>query len=246
VFSAKLNKATNIRLFCQVIELLQNYHKSSSYVNKKNKCFLYVYEIPFNAINIMRRKKYTIEEWLELIKSGNEKAITELYENYRQEFFVWIKNKYKCTDEEALDAYQESVLVLYNNIKKGKLTKFTSSIKTYLFAIGRNVVLYNRRKFQREQSGITDKEINRIADSDSAQVNLQVSDSQKILTDTLNEMSNTCKSLIMLYYTQNLPFKEIAKKLGYKNETVARMQKMRCMKKMKVLVKGRYRKEELY
>ncbi|MGB1241605.1 MAG: RNA polymerase sigma factor [Chitinophagales bacterium] len=194
----------------------------------------------------MRSKKYTLNEWLELIKSGDEKTITELYETYRKEFFVWIKNKYQCTDEEALDAYQESVLVLYNNVKKGKLIKFTSSIKTYLFAIGRNVVLYNRRKFQREQSGITDKEIGRIADSESAQVNLQISDSQKILMDTLNEMTNTCKSLIMLYYTHNLPFKKIAKKLGYKSETVARMQKMRCMKKMKVLVKGRYKKEDLY
>ncbi len=246
MFSAKLNKATNIRLFCQVTELLQNYRKSSSNVNRKNKCFLYVYEIHLNAINTMTSNQYTPKETLQLIKSGNEEIIAKMYKKYRGEFLLWIKNKYQCTDEEALDAYQESMLVFYNNIKKGKLKKFTSSIKTYLFAIGRNVVLYNRRKFQREQSDITDIEVGKIADSESAQINLQVSDNQKILIDTLNEMTNTCKSLILLYYTHNLPFKEIAKKLGYKSETVARMQKMRCMKKMKVLVKGRYKKEDLY
>ena len=193
----------------------------------------------------MSSKKYTLDEWLELIKSGNEQAISQLYERYRKEFFLWIKNKYQCTDEEALDAYQESVLVMYNNIKKGKLTKFTSTIKTYLFAIGRNVILYNRRKFQRERSSITDKE-NSIVDSASVQVDLQVSERQKILIEVLNDMGNPCKSLIMLYYTENLPFKEIAKRLSYKSETVARMQKMRCLKKMRKVVKEAYSKEDLY
>lgn len=196
-------------------------------------------------MNTMRSKEYTLEEWLELIKIGDEQAVTQLYEQYRKEFFLWIKNKYQCTDEEAIDAYQESVLVMYNNIKKGKLIKFTSSIKTYLFAIGRNVILYNRRKFQRERSNITDKE-NEIVDKESVQVNLQVSERQKILVEVLNDMGNPCKSLIMLYYTENLPFKEIAKRLNYKTETVARMQKMRCLKRMRKTMKEAYSKEDLY
>ena len=191
----------------------------------------------------MRTKKNTPEEWLELIKEGNEQAISELYENYRKEFFLWIKGKYRCSDEEALDTYQESILVLYNNIKKEKLTKFTSSIKTYLFAIGRNVILYNKRKFHREQSSITDKE-NEIADTASVQVDLQDSERQKILIDVLNQMGKPCKPLIMLYYTHNLPFKEIAKKLNYKSDTVARMQKMRCLKKIRIVMKESYRKED--
>ncbi|MGB0930138.1 MAG: RNA polymerase sigma factor [Chitinophagales bacterium] len=143
----------------------------------------------------MRSKEYTPEEWLELIKIGDEQAVIQLYEQHRKEFFLWVKNKYQCTDEEARDSYQESVLVMYNNIKKGKLIKFTSSIKTYLFAIGRNVILYNRRKFQRERSNITDKE-NEIVDKESVQVNLQVSERQKILVEVLNDMGNPCKSLI--------------------------------------------------
>lgn len=193
----------------------------------------------------MRSKEYTPEEWLELIKIGDEQAVIQLYEQHRKEFFLWVKNKYQCTDEEARDSYQESVLVMYNNIKKGKLIKFTSSIKTYLFAIGRNVILYNRRKFQRERSSITDSE-NEIVDKESVQVNLQVSERQKILVEVLNDMGNPCKSLIMLYYTENLSFKEIAKRLDYKTETVARMQKMRCLKKMRKTMKEAYNKEDLY
>lgn len=193
----------------------------------------------------MRSKQYTLEEWLDLIKSGNEKAISQIYEQYREEFLKWIKYKYQCTEEEALDTYQESVLVLYNNIKKGKLTKFTSTIKTYLFAIGRNVVLYNRRKFRKEQSSITDSEHN-IEDKDSIQVNLQVSERQKILVNVLNKMGNPCKALIVLFYTENTPFKEIAKRLNYKSDTVARMQKMRCLKKMRAIIKNEYNKEDLY
>ncbi len=193
----------------------------------------------------MRSNQYTLGEWLDLIKSGNEKAISQIYETYREEFFKWIKNKYQCTEQEALDTYQESVLVLYNNIKKGKLTKFTSTIKTYLFAIGRNVVLYNRRKFRKEQSSITDHEHN-IADKDSIQVNLQVSERQKILVSVLDKMGNPCKALIVLFYTENTPFKEIAKRLNYKTDTVARMQKMRCLKKMRVIIKKEYDKEDFY
>ena len=79
-------------------------------------------------------------ELLTLIRSGDRQFLRKLYEEHRDAFGVWVARSYKCDDDMIADIYQQAFTTLYLNVKEGKLTSLTSSLKTYLFAIGRNLI----------------------------------------------------------------------------------------------------------
>jgi RNA polymerase sigma factor (sigma-70 family) len=78
---------------------------------------------------------------VEAIKAGSEKILFQLYESYRDEFVSWAIRNHQVSVEEAKDVFQEAVLGLYKNVKAGKVDGMEVSIKTYLFGIGKNIIL---------------------------------------------------------------------------------------------------------
>ena len=76
---------------------------------------------------------------LESIKRGEPKVLEKLYDDIRQPFLVWASQLYQCESEDAVEIYQKAYTILYMNVRNGKLTSLTSSVKTYLFSIGKNL-----------------------------------------------------------------------------------------------------------
>ena len=72
-------------------------------------------------------------DWLLDFKAGKREAVNLLYEEFRPSFVNWMLQKYNCNEEEAIDIFQDSVMVLYKNAKAGKLENLRSKLKTYLF-----------------------------------------------------------------------------------------------------------------
>src|SRR6478736_7617851 len=79
------------------------------------------------------------------IKNGNNTQLAEINKAYRSEFVGWASINYQCDKEEARDIYQASVIALYDNIINEKLQQLNGSVKTYLFAIGKNKIMELRR-----------------------------------------------------------------------------------------------------
>ena len=73
---------------------------------------------------------------IERIKSKqSDKALKEVYQKYRNEFLHWAVRNHSCSMEEAKDVFQQGVVILYENVKLGKVTQITTQVKTYLFSI---------------------------------------------------------------------------------------------------------------
>ena len=81
------------------------------------------------------------EHLLARLKNGDESVLTFIYKEYCRAFVKWSGQQFSSDDEVAKDAFQEAVIALHSNVVKGKLTELTSTLKTYLFSIGRNLVL---------------------------------------------------------------------------------------------------------
>ena len=80
-------------------------------------------------------------EIIQKIRSGGQTELGSIYEEYRTEFLQWITKEYDCSMDDGKDIYQLTILIFYDNIKKGKLEHLVSSVKTYLFGIGKNLAL---------------------------------------------------------------------------------------------------------
>jgi len=73
---------------------------------------------------------------IEEIKNGNNTQLAEIYKAYRSEFVGWASSP-TCDKEEPryLSGQHHH---LYDNIINEKLQQLNGSVKTYLFAVGKN------------------------------------------------------------------------------------------------------------
>ena len=88
------------------------------------------------------------ERTVALLKKDDEKTIRDLYNEYRPGFLLF-SNRYGLDKNQVLDIYQDAIIALCENAQKGHLDELTSSIKTYLFSIGKYMIFAQMRKKKR-------------------------------------------------------------------------------------------------
>ncbi len=176
------------------------------------------------------------------IKEGDEASLVEIYKRYRPPFIQWAQGSYKVDENTAADVFQDAVVCLYRNVVRGKLENLTSSLKTYLFAIGKNIL---RKKAQAQVAMDTDdlwvvenlqaEPIDHFAENDR----------QRFVARLMNTIGEPCKSILRYYYFKGFSMEAIAREMNYKNENVVKTQKLRCLTTLKSLVRDRYQSEDL-
>lgn len=185
---------------------------------------------------------YTEDQALiQLIKNGDEASLIKIYKEHRPAFLQWAQNSYRIDEEKAADAFQDAVVCLYRNIVRGKLETLTSSLKTYLFAIGKNVV---RKKLQQPVALETD-ELWMVENLQAEPIDeFATNDRQRLVARLMNTIGEPCKSILELFYFRGFSMEAIAERLQYKNENVVKTQKLRCLTNLKNMVRERYQSED--
>jgi RNA polymerase sigma factor (sigma-70 family) len=168
-------------------------------------------------------------------RNGNTRALDDFYLLHRREFIKWAERTFGLDSAEAVDVYQDAIIILYENINRGKLSNLNASLKTYFFGIGKNLIL---KKLSRERSEKRRWEtIYRYADpTESELLSEHEEDKLEAVSAGLQGLSERNQSILKLYYYQHLPLKDIAEQLGYESVDVVKNQKVRCMKYLRKLV----------
>lgn len=84
------------------------------------------------------------QEALNRCQAGDERAYAWIYQTYWPEFSRWIQRQ-GCPAHLAGDVYAQAMLAFYRNVDSGRLDSLWSSLKTYLFQIGKNQWLSMQR-----------------------------------------------------------------------------------------------------
>lgn len=170
---------------------------------------------------------------IDLIKNGGQPALGKVYATYRSEFISWMMKAYPISEDDCKDIYQVTILIFYDNVRSGRLTHMVSSIKTYLFGIGKNLARENMRKAKRITS-IDQKEWLRehLVEEDQEPFNDNVF---SIAREAVSRLGDPCRKLVELYYYQKKSMQEISNLLNYKNADTAKNQKCKCMAKLRKL-----------
>lgn len=173
------------------------------------------------------------DQIVSLLKKGDEKTIQRFYKEHKSEFFRFA-SRYEMTKDEISDVYQDAVIALCENARKGKLDALNSSLKTYFFAIGKYMIF---GKMKKEKSTVLYEELKDVHiewETDSA---LENEDNVKILRENLKKMGGQCLHILTLFYYEEKKLDEITEIMKYENKDVAKSQKARCLKKLKELIK---------
>ncbi len=181
-------------------------------------------------------------ELLAAIKAGAKDRLQEVYTAYRQEFVSWACGRFRCAQSEALDVYQEVMLVFYENIMEGKIDHLRSQLKTYLFGIGRILLLERFRKAQRYTSL---PEYDGGLPAAEAVVNhqLELSERQQLLRQAIDQLGERCRDLLLLLYYHRYTSEAVMHKLDYKNKDVVKSQKARCMRQLRNWIETHWDKD---
>ena len=174
---------------------------------------------------------------LEGLKNGNEKTLSKVYLIYKSDFISYAK-KFDLSKEDIIDVYQDVILALRENVTSRKLTTLNSSLKTYLFSIGKYMIYSKLRKqnkveFQ-EFNEFTNTEIHQDYDFLFAR---ELTLNQKKLQIAFKELGKKCQQLLMLIYYKNYTFDDILEELDYTSRDVVKSQKSRCLKTLKQKIK---------
>lgn len=168
---------------------------------------------------------------LEKLRNGDESPIYELYQLHRDEFLVWSKSTYNATEEQAKDAFQNAVLDFHQNVISGHLTELSSTIKTYLFQIGKHKLLNIQKKEQRmtyhEALHLID---NREMGSFMEEENKAYTREQ--ISKAIEKLPEDCQKVLKLFYFSEYDMESIARELNYKNADTAKSKKSVCMKNL--------------
>lgn len=182
---------------------------------------------------------------LKEIRHGNEDALVRIYLKHKSEFIGWAIKKFNLSQEESEDIYQDTILAFRNNIVSGKLVELHSSVKTYLFAVAKNLALKKKNHFTNQFSEQqADKEPITPMEESVVEV-LADHERQQIISSIINKLREPNRSILKMYYYQNLSMREIAEKLNYKNYKVVKAQKVRCMNELKKIIQELSLKEVL-
>ena len=172
----------------------------------------------------------------------NTKFLAEL----RESVLRFAHMHYGASGLSAEDLTQEALTWTFDNVRCGRLTTLTSSLKTYVINILKNVAREQLRVMDHYSSGNATQD----DDDDLPPVDLgmaqeaidrwmeQESDDerdelQNAVYDIVTKMKDPCKSGLWSYYWEDMSMKEIADMMGYSNARVATSQKSRCMNKVK-------------
>lgn len=170
------------------------------------------------------------------IKKGDRVFLKDLYKKHRTPFIKWAERRYQRYVDDIPDVYQRAFTILYFNVREGKFSGLESSIQTYLFGIGKN--LLNKMVSSKHEQVESLDSIQEIQTPvDNMFENYEVIHRQHIIRSILQKIGEPCKTILTSYYYDNFSMEAIAKNLGYKTAMVAKKKKCECLIKIRKALK---------
>lgn len=176
-----------------------------------------------------------MRDWAQYIRENEDLAITEIYAEYRDSFVNWIQGKSRYSQDEAIELFQNSIVILYENVISGKITDLKNP-KSYLYSIGKNKLyeLYRAKKRNSTESLSEVKYLNLIIEEE---FNIDPkNDVLNLLHKSIEELGDPCKTLLIDFYFKRKSLEEISEDMNYKNSNTVKTKKFKCIKRLRKLM----------
>jgi RNA polymerase sigma factor (sigma-70 family) len=171
------------------------------------------------------------EEVIAKIKKGDERALDFLYKkNYKMMTNMIIKNN--GSEDEAKDIYQEALIVVWQKVLSPDFV-LSSKLSTYLYSICQNLW---RKELERKNRHTGEDEITKTEITD-----IDKKERIEVINQCINDLGETCRSILTYYYFDDMSMAEIAEKMGFANADTAKTKKYKCKQELDKMIKTLYK-----
>lgn len=179
---------------------------------------------------------YSDQELIETLKTErvSNEVIKYLYRAYFSFLSAYIKQN-QGNDQDAEDIFQEVIVTFIEIIKAGKF-RGDSSIKTFLYTLNKFSWLNELKK----RSRLAVRETAYYNDTDEADKDIShliaEREAKSAVMEMIDRLGSVCKKILVAYYYNDLPMKEILQLVDFQNEQVLRNKKYKCLKSLEQML----------
>lgn len=181
------------------------------------------------------------------LQSGDVKSQEEAFRYIYEQYYGMVESLVLTnagTREEVADLFQDSLIVLFKKTKQPDF-KLQHLLKTYLYAIARNLWRMKLRSAKRQPLRL-DEKIHDVELDEDLFTTLELNERKILIKNLLLQMGEECQEIIYLFYYQKMKMVQIQKKMGLSSEQVAKNKKSKCMKRLrKTVMENTYYQEAL-
>lgn len=165
------------------------------------------------------------------LRNGNSEVLKALYKKYYNIVLKLVVNN-SGSSEAAQDIYQETIIVLYENVQKPQF-ELNCQLQTYIYSVAKRLWLKQLKK-NGQTFLIKEDEEGEIADvSEDVSFHTEKEKDFEKVNQSLESLGEPCATLIKDFYVNKLSMDQIADKFGYTNADNAKNQKYKCLQRLK-------------
>lgn len=172
---------------------------------------------------------------LDRLRRGDDALLKEIYDRHKGSFVRWAV-RFGLNRNEAEDIFQISVVILYDNVITGKLQILSSSLKTYLFSIGKHKSMELKRGYKTGLLNIDSAALELIVDEAEPEDDWKFDVEQ--VREALIRLGDPCKRLLELMYYSKLSQDVISEMMGYKDRDTVKSKKYKCIARLKKILEN--------
>ncbi|MBR3512644.1 MAG: sigma-70 family RNA polymerase sigma factor [Clostridia bacterium] len=174
--------------------------------------------------------KRQIKKYINKARIGNDEAFDQLIDIIKMDIYKIAKSRL-LNEEDTLDAVQESIISMYENIcKLRNVNKFYNWMTIIVINACNDIAKKRSKNIEEFNEEIIDKDSKEKKEFNDSLIN------KLILEEALSKIDKDDRMLLMFYYSEGYSAKEIEKLTGIKENTV-RSKIMRAKEKIKEFYK---------
>lgn len=179
----------------------------------------------------MSKATYTDLEFIEGLRNNQDVVLRALYKKYYNLVLKYVVNN-SGNSEAAADIYQETIIVLYENVQKPGF-ELNCQLQTFIFSIAKRLWLKQLRNNGHTLRLKEDEEEEVVDVSEEISDHLKKESDIEKMNACMEELGEPCKTLLKDFYVYKLSMEEISEKFGYTNADNAKTQKYKCLQRLK-------------
>jgi RNA polymerase sigma factor (sigma-70 family) len=186
----------------------------------------------------MKFENLSLDIILDYITRGDLRVIDYIYDTYRQDFLNWAQRKYPSANhDDLLDAWQETMVMFYEQVRDRKLTYLTCEIKTFLFLIGSRRLMNMFRKTDRvEYVEEFDVNINMIESINEMKYELHNEEELEFIRQAIDKMPAQSRQILTLRFLHGKSIEEILQIMNYSSDNAVSAALSRALKNLKDII----------
>ena len=175
--------------------------------------------------------QFTDSQFIEGLRANSNEILTALYKKYYNIVLKLIVSN-NGTQDEAQDIYQETIIIVFENIKKPSF-ELNCQLQTYIYSIAKRLWLKQLKKNGKTFLFKEGEEENVADVTNDLSEHFKKEDDIFKMNQSMELLGEPCNTIITDFYVLKLSMDDIAEKFGYTNSDNAKTQKYKCLQRLK-------------